>query len=177
MVLVGWLYPLAIGALFYSILNIIIRLFITVPGYLLFKDQQDFIGQHVSLMHSIQAIGLCIASYIKSNGIDYMAPTEYLQVVTLSVSLGYFLYDALYAEIYGLHEWDMRFHHVFVIIGGISLLMQPFGGAIGPTCLFITEISNPYLEMRLILKNKKMENTRAYRIVEIAFAAVFIINR
>ena len=173
----NFLIPIGVGAIIYSLLNLIVKSQISIPSHLSVKEKFDYIGQHISLIHSVEAIIMCIVSYIYSNGIDYIGDTDYLQVVTLAVSLGYFVYDFIYAEIYGLHDWPLRFHHIFVVIGGLTLLSQSEGGAIGPVCLFLTELSNPFLEMRHIMKGKKMEKTEAYRINQLLFAIVFILNR
>lgn len=173
----GCFVPISAGTVFYSFLNIICRLVIDAPMYMDRKARHDYIGQHVSLFHSIQAIILCIVSYIYSNGIDLTAQTDYLQVWTLGFSIGYFIYDFIYAEIYKLHDWPMRIHHLFVMAGGCCLLLQPVAGALGPVCLFLTELSNPFLEVRLILKGQKKQETTLYKVMELSFAVVFILNR
>lgn len=173
----GCSIPLTAGAVFYSIINLSCRFTFEAPMHMDRKQRHDYYGQWVSLIHSIQAISLCIVSYIYSNGIDYTAKTDYLQVWTLGFSLGYFVYDFFYAEIYKLHDWPMRIHHLFVIAGGICLLTQDEAGALGPLCLFLTELSNPFMELRLILKGHKKQETDLYKIIENAFAVVFILNR
>lgn len=173
----GLFLPMIAGIIFYSLLNLGIRSSLKIPLSLEGKDKFDFIGQHISLIHSIEAITMCIFSYTYSKGIDYYGETDYLQVITLAFSLGYFTYDMIYAEIYGVHDWPMRFHHIFVLAGGICLLSQTRGGAIGPICLFLTELSNPFLQVRLILKGRKMESTRLYKVNETIFGLVFIMNR
>ncbi|OMJ88185.1 hypothetical protein SteCoe_9918 [Stentor coeruleus] len=169
--------PMIAGTIFYSLLNLGIRSRLKIPPSLEKKDKFDFIGQHISLIHSVEAIVMCIFSYTYSKGIDYYGETDYIQVVTLAFSLGYFTYDVIYAEIYGVHDWPMRIHHIFVLAGGICLLLQTRGGAIGPICLFLTELSNPFMQVRLILKGRRMENTRFYKLNEMIFGLVFITNR
>ena len=169
--------PMAVGALIYSILNLYLKSTLSIPSDLSYKDGRNYIGIYVSFFHSLEAPILCILSYVYSGGIDYYAETDYLQVVTLGFSLGYFSYDGVYAEIYGLHDWPMRIHHICVIIGGLSLLTHPHGGAIGPVCLFITEVSNPFLQYRIILKLKKLDHTALAKIIQNAFAFIFIISR
>ena len=173
----GCSIPITAGTIFYTVINLVCRFIFEAPMHMDRKERHDFYGQHVSLIHSIEAITLCIVSYAYSNGIDYTAPTDYLQVWTLGFSLGYFVYDFFYAEIYKLHDWPMRIHHLFVIAGGISLLSQDEAGALGPLCLFLTELSNPFLELRLILKGKKKQATTFYKFIEYSFAIVFILNR
>lgn len=170
-------FSIAIGAVFYSILNLYIRSTIVCPDHLTTSQKQDFIGRHVSLFHSVESIVLCIISYVYSNGIDFFGDTDSIQVITLGVSLGYFLYDGIYAEIFSLHDWLMRIHHICVLIGGVALLTQAKGGAIGPVCLLLTELSNPFLQYRLILKDKHMENTEIYKKLQLTFGLIFIAVR
>jgi len=35
----------------------------------------------------------------------------------------------IYAEIFGLHDWSMRAHHILVTIGGVNLMYSEFGGS------------------------------------------------
>lgn len=169
--------PMIAGAVAYSLLNLIIRSRLKIPTHLERKEQFDYLGQHISLIHSVQAIIMCVFSYTYTQGIDYYGDTDYLQVLTLAFSLGYFAYDGIYAEIYGVHDWPMRIHHIFVLTGGFALLLQSKGGAIGPVCLFLTELSNPFLQARMIMKGRKIESSKIYQANELVFAFVFIFNR
>jgi hypothetical protein len=173
----GCSVPMTAGVITFSVINLVFRFTFEAPMHMDRKQRHDYYGQWVSFIHSIEAITLCIVSYIYSNGIDYTAPTDYLQIWTLGFSLGYFVYDFFYAEIYNLHDWPMRIHHLFVIAGGVCLLIQDQAGALGPLCLFLTEFSNPFMEARLILKGHKMQDSSFYKIIEFSFAVVFIVNR
>ena len=72
--------PMASGTIFYSVLNLVVYSKLSIPETLSIKDRKDFVGHHISLVHSVEAITLCIISYIYSNGIDYYGETDYLQV-------------------------------------------------------------------------------------------------
>ena len=71
----------------------------------------------------------------------------------------------------------MRIHHVCVVLGGLSLLLQTKGGGIGPICLFLTEFSNPFLQSRMIMRKLNMEDTKIFKTNETVFGLIFILNR
>jgi TLC domain len=161
---------------FYSCLNVVFTLNITAPEHLSNKLARDYIGQHISLVHSVIACILSLRVYLQE-GIDYESDFTYPYIFVLGHSLGYFTYDMVYAEIFGVHDLPMRFHHVCVIIGGFSLYTQDKGGSIGALCLVITELSNPFMQLRLIMKTLKKDNTPLYTFIEVGFMFIFIFNR
>jgi hypothetical protein len=166
-----------ISLLFYSFINIILSTKIKIPPHLNFKESRDFIGQHISFIHSCLACMMSLAVYIRDLGIDYESDFSYKYILVLGHSMGYFTYDMIYAEIFGFHDLAMRFHHVCVLIGGYTLYCQDKGGAIGVLCVGLTELSNPCMQIRLILKSKHETDTTLYKIAELIFAFSFSFNR
>eukprot|EP00960_Hanusia_phi_P046493 757864-Hanusia_phi.AAC.4 len=100
-----------------------------------------------------------------------------LQTFTLSVSLGYFLYDFLWCIFSGGETWLMIFHHGASIFSCLLSLMTNVSGSEVVGCLFGAEISNPFLQARWFMLEAGMRETRACRIVEISFAVVFLACR
>lgn len=88
----------------------------------------------------------------------------------------------IYAEVYGIHDNAMRFHHISTISGGTALYLANKGGStavskLNIVCVIVTELSNPFMQIRLILKARKENNTWLYKKIEEAFGMVFIFNR
>jgi hypothetical protein len=166
-----------ISLLFYSCLNVSLSLTIKIPSHLDYKQSRDFIGQHISFVHSMIACILSLGVYLLNSGIDYESDFSFKYILVLGHSMGYFTYDMIYAEIFGVHDLAMRFHHVCVLIGGYTLYCQDKGGAIGVLCVGLTELSNPSMQTRLILKSKKMQESNLYKIAESTFAFIFTFNR
>ena len=119
----------------YAVLAILNNRLNTPPSSLSPRKKRDFLGQHISFLHSINSIFLCLYVYISEGGLNYNAPTNDSHIIVISVtnkqhSIGYFFYDTIYAEIFQLHDWAMRIHHICVLAGGTIMLMADIGGSI-----------------------------------------------
>jgi hypothetical protein len=167
----------AISTIFYSCLNIAFSLKISIPDHLSYKESRDYVGQHISLIHSLISCLLSFTVFVLDMGIDYESDFGYKYIFVMGHSMGYFTYDMIYAEIFGVHDTAMRFHHVCVLIGGYLLYFQEKGGSIGVLCIALTEMSNPPMQLRLVLKAKKQDHTWLYTVCELSFAALFSFNR
>ncbi|CAG9325655.1 unnamed protein product [Blepharisma stoltei] len=174
---VEYLMPVLASMLFYCGVNIALQYVVVPPPKLTDSQKKNYIGEHISLIHSIFASILALSVYISENGINYDTPTNASQIIVLGHSMGYFTYDAIYAELFGLHDWAMRFHHIFVIFGGFPAYLASNGGSLGVTCLVITELSNPTMQLRLILKDQGNTDSLLYKISQFSFAAIFLFNR
>ena len=166
-----------VSCLFYSCCNALCSIKVKVPESLKGKEARDYIGQHISLIHSAIASVLSIIIYIKDNGVQYEDQFEYRHVLLLGHSLGYMVYDSIYAELYGVHDLAMRFHHFCTVLGGSTLFIQDKGGSIACLCILITETSNPCMMMRHILKSQQKDHTLLFKTFELVFAGIFIFNR
>ena len=171
------IYVVAISAAAYSGLNLLCALKMEKPEHLSPKEVRDYIGQHISLVHSVLACIFSMIIYVGDNGVDYASEFNMNHILVMGHSLGYFTYDMAYAEIFGIHDLPMRFHHICVMLGGFLLYVQDNGGSLAITSILLTEISNPFMEVRLICKSKRAENTLIYTIAELAFVCIFVFSR
>jgi hypothetical protein len=118
----------------YTSIGYTMQRLVTPPSHLDRKTAMDYIGQHVSLVHCVLAIIFAITVYFIEGGIHYEADTNIYHLLVLGVlfiqhSLGYFYYDMIYAEIFGLHDNAMRFHHICTMGGGTALYLSSAGGS------------------------------------------------
>ena len=174
--------PLFGAAVFYSAVCAAFTHSLDIPKHLQGKDKRDFIGQHVSFVHCCFAVVLSAYSYYQDNGIDYDLPYTTMHLNVLMHTLGYMLYDSFYAEIFSLHDWTMRMHHFVGFAGGVALSFCQLGGSMGccktqADSVLLAEVTNPFMEARLILKARKEEDTKTYKIVEAIFALGFVFIR
>lgn len=87
----------------------------------------------------------------------------------MAISGGYFTYD-LVAMIYlRICDRSMFIHHTLCISGLISGLVTGFAGEILVCSLFLTEISNPPMHLRVIFKHLGLRYTKAYESAEIIY--------
>jgi hypothetical protein len=128
------LSPLISFTCFYTILGVSNHFLTKAPSTLPLKKQRDYQGQHISLIHSVLSIIICLYVYLKEGGIDYLASTNQWHLLVIGViftqhSLGYFFYDMVYAEVFSLHDWAMKTHHICVLLGGTVMYMAETGGS------------------------------------------------
>ena len=86
------------------------------------------------MLHAVLATIMSFYVYVQEGGVDYNAKTNFSHVFILSVNLirntvGYLIYDFFYAEVFVSHDWSMRAHHVFVIIGATVMTVAEYGGS------------------------------------------------
>jgi hypothetical protein len=174
--------PVLVSFLAYCVLSYITHRLVQKPkGYeqLSRGEYFDYFGQYVSIVHSLISLTLSLASYFYHRGVHYNAPFTVDQTYIFGHSIGYFLYDLAYGEVFGIHNINnaMRIHHVCTCLGGITCYMSPVGGASCLMCLVVTEIANPCNLTRQILTTQKKENTDFFKRLERVFAALFITSR
>lgn len=178
------LVPVAISFVCYSIFAFLIKVLVSPPENLKRKEQKDYLGQHLSIVHAYLAVISSFSVYCFEGGVDYNAKTNFWHELVISVnfnqnSFGYFIFDTIYAEIYKLHNNLMRFHHVFGLIYLITVLYSPIGGSAAMrnnhvVGIFIAEISNPCILKRHIIRARGQENSLFYNLYENSFIFLFI---
>ena len=169
--------PLCMFVGFYTISAAINAKLTKPPEYLPAKDYRDYQGQYVSILHSYMSVMLGLVVYIVEGGMRYEDPTSVLEVVAISNSLGYFIYDSIYAELFQIHDWPMRFHHLGALMACLSIFLSQMGGSVSMLGLVLTEISNPCILKRNLLKAEMKEETQEYVTYETMFAVLFILAR
>ena len=76
--------------------------------------------------------------------------SEYLVLMS---STGYFTYDFIAMALLGLLDLDMTVHHILCVSGLCVTLQQEVGANLVVMGLFVAEISNPAMHMRIMLKH------------------------
>lgn len=70
---------------FYTMISVILTHVLKTPKHLDTKEKRDFIGQHVSLVHSLLAIIITFYVYFTEGGIHYNDPTQLSHVIAFGV--------------------------------------------------------------------------------------------
>jgi hypothetical protein len=83
---------------------------------------------------------------------------EYLILVN---SGGYFLYDVVGMWWFGLLAIDMAIHHSLCIGGIIVVLLEGHDSCLVVAGLFVAEVSNPAMHVRVMLRNVGKRYTKA----------------
>ena len=140
------------------------------------KVHLDLRNRMVSFIHGI--VILLLSSYqvyfaFTECG-DATNSTEYF---ILALSGGYFAYDFLSMAWFKLLDFDMALHHLLCIAGILVVLGQNMGAGFVVQGLFVAEVSNPAMHMRIMLRNLGKRYTRAYEVAEYAYFMSFFFGR
>jgi hypothetical protein len=90
---------------------------------------------------------------------------------------GYFVYDLLDMWYLGTLDFDMFLHHMLCIVGMAAVIITDVGSGFAGRSLFITEVSNPPMHFRVILRIIGLRYSRAYEVAEFAYFILFFIGR
>ena len=90
---------------------------------------------------------------------------------------GYFLYDVIGMWWFGLLEMDMTIHHSLCIGGIVVVLLQGQDAALVVAGLFVAEVSNPAMHVRVMLRNIGKRYTKAYEAAEYTYFVMFFFGR
>lgn len=85
-----------------------------------------------------------------------------LQTFIVLFSLAYCVYDLLACIYYRLSDISLISHHLFCILGFGFGAWCGYGAIDGIGGLFVAEVSNFYMHLRVILRIFNKKNTKAY---------------
>uniref|UniRef100_A0A8C5RCZ4 TLC domain-containing protein n=1 Tax=Laticauda laticaudata TaxID=8630 RepID=A0A8C5RCZ4_LATLA len=97
-----------------------------------------------------------------------------LQEFALCLSLGYFIFDFCWCILLD-SDGDLMLSHHLLSMGGMSLVLD--SGKSGPeisAIVFVSEITNPFLQMRWFLRDSGRYQSFAGDVVDILFVALFL---
>lgn len=92
-------------------------------------------------------------------------------------AVGYFSYDLLCMKYYGLLDWAMLMHHCFTSFGMFLALVRGSSASLIVMGMFVAEVSNPFMHIRVILKHIGLRYTKAYETFEISFIMMYCYAR
>jgi hypothetical protein len=90
---------------------------------------------------------------------------------------GYFLYDMLCMAYFKLLDLDMTIHHSLCVGGICVVLADGHDAGFVVAGLFVAEVSNPAMHVRVMLRNIGKRYTRAYEVAEYSYFFMFFFGR
>ena len=100
-----------------------------------------------------------------------------LQISALVLSLGYFIFDMAWCVYFRTEGPVMLAHHTMSILGILLTLSLGESGIEGCAVLFGSEITNPLLQTRWVLRQTGRYETRLGDAVDVAFVLLFVFMR
>ena len=87
------------------------------------------------------------------------------------------MYDVAGMFCFGLLETDMAVHHCLCIGGIIVVLLSGHDACHVVAGLFVAEVSNPPMHVRVMLRNLGLRYTMAYEVAEYCYFVMFFFGR
>lgn len=162
------LFGFLLSFTFWNILNIIAMNLPIPDKHLSRADKIDLRNRLVSIIHG--TLLLFLSGYN-----TYFAHSQcgehntQLEEYLLIISNGYFAYDLAAMAYLRILDRSMLIHHNICIIGMSFGLATGHGADILIGALFLTEISNPAMHVRVILRHLNLRYTRAYETTELTY--------
>lgn len=139
-------------------------------------DELDVLNRIVSIMHG--TLALILSGYhFMSYGAHCSLPNIDFEVNLFLMSSGYFIYDFLAMAYYGLLDIPMTIHHGVVVLGEIMTIYRGTSASLSLAAMFIAEISNPAMHIRVILKHVGLRYTKIYELFELIFIFLYVFVR
>lgn len=97
-------------------------------------------------------------------------------MMILTHSMGYFVFDLLWCFVHGEHP-IMKFHHILTVTGLFYFSFKVCRHVNNIFALFLSELTNPLLQVRWFLKHHGLRSGLAFKIVEVTFILSFFLIR
>ena len=120
---------------------------------------------------------LASGTYFLVNGWPWGTPTTYCQNLIGLSSVTYFIADFIIEVAIKTIDYPTFIHHVIAIVLGGQFYWNQYGGIEVVLCIFLAEISNPFLVLRTLFKLQGDKKSGIYFINELIFMISFLIVR
>ena len=172
-------FEILIFTCLYSLLHLLVFYLLPYPGSkkLMKKHSYyEYYGNHVSYVDCLMVLSLYTLNLIKY-GFNFCGENNLiLQIISIQ-TIGYFIADTIILEILHINDNIFRAHHI------LSLIILPLGikSKFGQTELWfggmLTELSNPFMLLRVILIRKGITKGKVFYIAQYGFAALWFFCR
>ena len=166
-----------ISIAFWTVVQIAFFQFPNLDAYKMSRgDYLDFRNRMVSFIHGLAC--LCLSGYhMVYMRTDCGESKNFIEYITLVMSGGYFTYDLLGMAWFSILDLDMGVHHFLCISGIIAVLVQDIGCGHVVMGLFVAEVSNPAMHLRILLRHLGKRYTRGYEMAEYTYFTTFFFGR
>jgi len=140
------------------------------------REERDIQNRITSAVHGTVLMVFAGYQFYFAPGQCGDANTQYEKNL-LCLSVGYFVYDFILMAYHGLLDMTMILHHTITATGMSLALIQGVSGNLVVGGMFIAEVSNPPMHIRVILKHLGLRHTKAYESCEISFILLYTFGR
>ena len=152
----------------WNILNIIVMNLKLNDGHLKRADWLDFRNRIVSIIHGVLIlIFSTYNTFFVHSGCG--ENNTRFETIIINFTNGYFAYDFVAMAYLGILDRSMTIHHSICIGGLTAGLISGKSAEVLVGALFLTEISNPSMHIRNILRLLGFRYTKAYETAEVSY--------
>jgi hypothetical protein len=140
------------------------------------KFTNDIHNRLPSMIHS--SFTIIVGGYrLFFTEINIEAPNLLLDEICCCFSCGYFMFDSLSMIFLNLMEPAIGVHHLAGIMCYFPILYTGYGGCITLCSFLWTEIGNPSMHARIILKQWGLRHTKLYEVLEVFYITTYMFCR
>lgn len=170
------LLNLGIGFVAWNILNFFVMSLSLPDKHLSREDYLDLRNRISSIVHGVVSLVLSAYNTYFLHG-QCGDPNTKFEEYTLTFCASYFLYDLVAMGYLGILDRSMTIHHNICIFGmSMSVLSGQSANSL-VAALFVSEISNPAMHVRMILKHLNKRYTKAYECAELTYIMFYTFGR
>jgi hypothetical protein len=140
------------------------------------EDIKDLDNRMVSFLHGFGALSLS-GYHCTLIGTTCGELNSVYQRNVMIFSVSYFAYDLIAMAFEGILDISMIFHHPLCIFGFTLPLYENISGNYAMMALFSSEISNPPMHLRHIMRLTGRRYTKLYELSEITFILLYFFGR
>jgi hypothetical protein len=140
------------------------------------KHELDLRNRVVSFVHGFLAM-LAGGYHFLQGGAECGETNTELQRMVMVFSLSYFIYDTFAMAAEGILDVSMMIHHPLCLAGLFIPLYENISGNFCMLAIFLSEISNPPMHLRQMLRLTGRRYTKSYEAVEIMFIMMYCYAR
>ncbi len=152
----------------WNVLNLIVMNLNLPDKHLKREDMLDMRNRMISIVHG--TIGLFLAAY-NTYFLHSQCGSENTKFegFILTFSCAYFAYDFLVMAYFRILDSSMLIHHSICIFGMAFCVLTKSSAWYLIAAEFVSEISNPAMHVRMILKHLGLRYTKAYELAELVY--------
>ena len=159
----------------WNILNLIVMNLRLPDSHLKREDYLDMRNRIVSFFHGFMALFLAgYHTYFLHS--ECGLPNTRLEYLTAMNSCGYFAYDLVAMAYFGLLDRGMLLHHSMCVFGFAAAIIENTGLSFTLMGLFVAEVSNPIMHVRMVIKHLGKRYTKSYEYCEVTYICKFFSN-
>ena len=169
------IYGFLLSFVIWNIINLIIMNLNLPDKHLKREDMLDMRNRMVSFIHGFLLMFLSGYHTYFMHSECGQKNTDY-EIFIVLLSAGYFFYDLVAMAYFGLLDAGMFIHHNMCVMGMSIALAQGISTNYIVLGLFVAEISNPAMHVRMVVKHLGMRYTKLYEVSELTYICKFNIR-